>query len=197
MEREDTPPLEAVAASSVAQGDECALGALWPVVYPQLGALARRFLASERAGHTLSPTALVHEAYLRLAEQRSVRWRSRAHVVALAAHMMRRVLVNHALAHRRAKRGQGWQRVTLDTGLQAEGAAPEQRALDLLEVDAALTRLSELDPQQARVVELRCFGGMTVDETAAALEVSPATVKRDWATARLWLLRELGQEPLP
>jgi RNA polymerase sigma-70 factor, ECF subfamily len=179
----------ALAANSPAADGEAALRVLLPVVYRRLRDIARGFLARERRGHTLSPTALVHEAYLRLMEQPGVSWRSSAHVVALAAQMMRRVLVNHAVARHRKKRGQGWQRVTIDTGLELPGQ--QVRPLDLLEVDDLLRRLAELDPRQARVVELHFFGGMTVEEIAAALEISPATAKREWATARLWLLREL------
>jgi RNA polymerase sigma factor (TIGR02999 family) len=175
-------------------GGEAALQALLPLVYRRLRALARAYLAREPRGHTLSPTALVHEAYLRLLEQPGVSWRGGAHVVALAAQMMRRVLVNHAVARRRLKRGGGWQRVTIDTGLELPGAPGEQRELGLLEIDDALQRLEALDPRQSRVVELRCFGGMTVDEIATALEISPATAKREWATARLWLMRELRSE---
>ena len=115
-------------------------------------------------------------------------------MVALAAHMMRRILVNHAVAGRRLKRGQRWQRVTLDTGIEEAATPPEARVLDVLDVDEALERLAVMDSRQARVVELRCFGGMTVEEIAEVLDVSSATVKREWATARLWLLRELGGE---
>jgi RNA polymerase sigma factor (TIGR02999 family) len=179
---------------AAAPGSEAALQELLPDVYGRLRALAGRLLGRERGGHTLSPTALVHEAYLRLLEQPGVSWRGRAHVVALAAHMMRRILVNHAVARGRLKRGQGWRRVTIDTGLKAQGATAEGQALDILEIDAALGRLAALDPRQARVVELRCFGGMGIEEIGEALEVSPATVKREWATARLWLRRELRPE---
>jgi len=181
----------AVAAAPGAAGGEAALEALLPVVYRRLRDIARGFLAHERRAHTLSPTALVHEAYLRLMEQPGVSWRSGAHVVALAAQMMRRVLVNHAVARQRVKRGQGWRRVTIDTGLELPGQPAGARQLDLLEIDDLLGRLADLDARQARVVELRFFGGMTVEEIAAALEISPATAKREWATARLWLLREL------
>jgi len=189
----DAPALlrAAVAANSPEGEGEAALQALLPVVYRRLRDIARGFLAHERRSHTLSPTALVHEAYLRLMEQPGVSWKSGAHVVALAAQMMRRVLVNHAVARHRKKRGQGWQRVTIDTGLELPGQLAKPRELDLLEIDDLLKRLADLDPRQARVVELRFFGGMTVEEIAAALEISPATAKREWATARLWLLREL------
>jgi len=181
----------AIAADSPVSRGEETLQALLPMVYRRLRDIARGFLARERRAHTLSPTALVHEAYLRLMEQPGVSWRSGAHVVALAAQMMRRVLVNHAVARHRKKRGQGWQRVTIDTSLELPGQPAKPHELDLLEIDELLKRLADLDPRQARVVELRFFGGMTMEEIAAALEISPATAKREWATARLWLLREL------
>jgi RNA polymerase sigma factor (TIGR02999 family) len=189
----ETPALlrAAIGPGAGEADDEASLQALLPVVYRRLRDIARGYLARERRGHTLSPTALVHEAYLRLLEQPGVHWRGGAHVVALAAHMMRRVLVNHAVARQRKKRGQGWQRITVDTGLELSSLAVEPRQLGLLEIDEALQRLSALDARQARVVELRFFGGMTTEEIAAALEISPATAKREWATARLWLLREL------
>jgi RNA polymerase sigma-70 factor, ECF subfamily len=191
--RGDAPALlrAALAANSPTADGEAALQALLPLVYRRLRDIAGSYLARERRGHTLSPTALVHEAYLRLLEQPGVSWRGGNHVVALAAHMMRRVLVNHAVARQRKKRGQGWQRVTIDTGLEVPGKPAESQALDLIEIDDLLRQLAVLDPRQARVVELRFFGGMTVDEIAATLEISPATAKREWATARLWLLREL------
>jgi len=178
---------------AAAPGDEAALQALLPLVYARLRALARHYLARERGGHTLTPTALVHEAALRLLEQPGVSWRGRAHIVALAAHMMRRVLVNHAVARGRLKRGRGWERITFDDGLAVAGPGGETRAAGILEIDEALRRLEGLDPRQARVVELRCFGGMTVEEISEALAVSPATVKREWVTARLWLMRELSR----
>ncbi|HET6439780.1 MAG TPA: ECF-type sigma factor [Anaeromyxobacter sp.] len=181
----------AVAVGPPGVAGEGELDALLPLVYRRLRAIARDFLSREREAHTLSPTALVHEAYLRLLEQRQVSWRSGAHVVALAALMMRRVLVNHAVARDRKKRGQGWKRLTVDTGLERLGLPGQQRELDLVEIDDLLRRLATLDPRQARVVELRFFGGMGIEEIGEALDVSPATVKREWATARLWLLREL------
>ena len=184
----------AIAANEATPVDEAELQALVPVVYQRLREIARGYLARERRAHTLSPTALVHEAYLRLLEQPGVHWRGGAHVVALAAHMMRRVLVNHAIARQRKKRGQGWQRVTVDTGFELASLPAPSSEFGLLEIDEALTRLSMLDTRQARVVELRFFGGMTTEEIAAAMEISPATAKREWATARLWLLRELCAE---
>jgi RNA polymerase sigma-70 factor (ECF subfamily) len=181
----------ALAANSPEAVGEAELQALLPQVYRRLREIAAGYIGRERRGHTLSPTALVHEAYLRLLEQPGVSWRGGNHVVALAAHMMRRVLVNHAVARNRQKRGRGWQRVTIDTGLEVPGQPAQPVELDLVEIDDLLHRLAALDPRQARVVELRFFGGMTVDEIAATLEISPATAKREWATARLWLLREL------
>jgi RNA polymerase sigma factor (TIGR02999 family) len=195
--RGDAPALfrAALAANAPAAEGEAALQALLPLVYRRLREIAGRYLARERPGHTLSPTALVHEAYLRLMEQPGVSWGGGNHVVALAAHMMRRVLVNHAVARKRKKRGQGWQRVTVDAGLELPGQPAEPQALDLLEIDDLLEQLAALDRRQARVVELRFFGGMTTDEIAATLKISPATAKREWATARLWLLRELRGSP--
>jgi RNA polymerase sigma-70 factor, ECF subfamily len=191
VEREASPFVpDGFAAMAVAPGGEAVLREVLPEVYGRLRALARHFLIRERGEHTLSPTALVHEAYLRLLEQPGVSWRGRAHVVALAAHMMRRVLVNHAVARGRAKRGQGWHRVTIDTGLELASVGAEPGTFSILEVDAALEKLAALDERQARVVELRCFGGMTAEEIAQALQISRATVTREWATARLWLMRE-------
>ncbi len=181
----------AAAALGPAGDDAQAIEALLPQIYDRLRQVARGFLARERRGPTLSPTSLVHEAYLRLLEQPGVTWRGREHVIALAAHMMRRVLVNHAVARSRHKRGRGWERVTIDTGLAVAGAQREPRELELLEVHEALERLARLDARQARLVELRFFAGMTIEEIAEVLEISPTTAKREWATARLWLLREL------
>ena len=189
----DTPALlrTALSGDMPEAGGDAPLDALLPLVYQRLREIARAFLSRERQAFPLSPTALVHEAYLRLLQQPGVSWRSDAHVVALAAIMMRRLLVNHAVARNRQKRGQGWKRVTIDTGLEQAGMPGQQRDLDLLEIDDLVKRLSALDPRQARVVELRFFGGMGNEEIAAALAISPATVKREWTTERLWLLREL------
>lgn len=170
-----------------AEGDAAALDALLPVVYGELRRLARRYLREERSGHTLQPTALVHEAYLRLIGQHSVDWENRAHFFAISAQMMRRILVNHAEARRADKRGGEAEHLTL--GAADEVPAPQT---DVLALDHALRALEKLDPRQARVVELRYFGGLDIPEVANALGVSAATVKREWTTAKLWLKRELG-----
>jgi len=168
-------------------GDRAALDEMTPLVYEELRRLARYFLAAERSNHTLQPTALVHEAYLRLIDQRSVDWRNRAHFLAMAATMMRRILINHAMAHKAAKRQGNAEVVSLE---DAFGVFTDPR-VDLLDLNATLDRLSEMDPQQARVVELRYFGGLSIEETAEALGISPATVKREWSTARLWLMQQM------
>jgi RNA polymerase sigma factor (TIGR02999 family) len=170
-------------------GDREALDALLPAVYTELRRQAQRALQREAAGHTLQPTALVHEAYLRLVDQRPARFESRSQFFGVAARCMRQVLVDAARTRQAAKRGGGAHAVTLsDVG--AAGAAPE-RDVDVIALDEALERLAALDPDQARLVELRYFAGLTLDETAAALGVSPATVSREWSVARRWLRREL------
>jgi RNA polymerase sigma factor (TIGR02999 family) len=170
-------------------GDETARSRLIDAVYHELRGLARGYLRRERTDHSLSPTALVHEAYLKLIDQRQVRWQNRAHFFAIAAHVMRRILVDHARARGAAKRD-GGERVALQD-VQAVMDPPE---VDVLDLDAALDKLSSLDPRQSELVELRFFGGLTVDEAAAVMGVAPATVDRDWALARAWLFRELGGE---
>ena len=169
-------------------GDRDALERLMPIVYGELKRLASSYLRSERPDHTLQPTALVHEAYLRLEGQRSVVWSNRAHFFGIAARIMRRILVDHARRRGAAKRDVATLRVTL-----VDDAAAD-RAPELIALDTALTSLEDLDPQQARVVELRYFGGLTVEETAEAAGISTATVKREWRTARAWLRREIGLE---
>jgi len=172
------------------QGDARAADELLPLVYNELRRQARNFMRHERAAHTLEPTALVHEAYLRLRRQHGVDWGSRAHFHALAAQAMRRVLVDHGRHRHAAKRGGGGQeRVTLE-GLAAPDAG-QTAEVDAAVLTRALEDLERLDARQARIVELRFLSGLSVEETAEALGVSPATVKRDWSTARLWLLREL------
>lgn len=170
------------------RGNRAALDALLPRVYSELRRLAESHLRRERPEHTLQPTALVHEAYLRLVDQRRVDWRDRARFLGLASQMMRRILVNHALARRAAKRGGEAPRISLDEALDYLAEAD----VDLIELDDALSGLARLDPAQARVVELRFFGGLTVPETAEVMGISPATVKREWSMARAWLHRELG-----
>lgn len=172
------------------KGDSAALDRLLPHVYSELKKLAAAQLKRESAGHTLQPTALVHEAYLRLIDQREVQWQNRAHFFGVAAQIMRRILIDHARRKRARKRDAGGVRVTFDERLPSTSDGEP----DLLALDDALNRLHELDPRQARVVELRYFGGLSVEETAEALSTSPATVKRDWAVARAWLHRELERE---
>jgi RNA polymerase sigma-70 factor, ECF subfamily len=167
-------------------GEAAARTILMEAVYDELRRLARGYLGRERPEHTLPPTALVHEAYLKLVDQKRVRWQNRAHFFAIAAQQMRRILVDHARAHRTAKRGGG---ATIPlTGIDVAGAPLN---LDLLDLEAALEKLAALDPRQSRLVELRFFGGLTVEETAAVLGIAAITVKRDWALARAWLYREL------
>jgi RNA polymerase sigma factor (TIGR02999 family) len=169
------------------KGDERALDALAPLVYDELRRLARSYMRQERPGHTLQSTALVHEAFLRLIDQR-VQWNSRAHFFGIAAQMMRRILVDHAKAQSAAKRGSGAIRIELDEGL----AASPQRDVDLLALDEALERLTKVDPQRSRIVELRFFAGLSNEESAEVLGVSPATIQRQWAGARAWLFHELS-----
>lgn len=171
-------------------GDRDAPERLMPFVYDELRRLARSFLARERAGHTLQPTALVNEAYLRLVDQTRVNWQSRAHFYGVAASMMRRVLIDHARSHAAGKRGGTAIRLSLDD-LQIP---LEERAAGLLALDEALVRLAEVDERKSRVVELRFFAGIGEEEIADLLGVSVRTVLRDWKTARLWLYRELSQD---
>jgi RNA polymerase sigma factor (TIGR02999 family) len=168
------------------EGDQHALNDLLPLVYDELRRLARSYLQRERPGHTLQSTALVNEAYLRLVDQ-NVTWQSRAHFFGIAAQMMRRILVDHARARDAAKRGAGDIKVTLDEGMAVSGA----REVDVIALDIALDNLSKLDPQQGRIVELRFFAGLSIEETSEVLSISPATVKRDWAMAKAWLSREM------
>jgi RNA polymerase sigma factor (TIGR02999 family) len=175
------------------KGDRDALEGLIPVVYGELRRIAARYLRHERVGHTLQPTALVHEAYFKLIQQDHARWQNRAQFFGVAAQLMRRILVDHARTHAAAKRGGGVTPVTL---IDAADASPPF-ALDVIALDEALTRLTAVYPEQGRLVELRFFGGLTIEETAEALGLSPATVKRQWAVARAWLLHDLRQEATP
>ena len=168
------------------EGTPGAVDRLMPLVYTELKALAAGYLRAERAEHTLQTTGLVHEAYLRLVDQRRTTWQKRAHFFGIAAQAMRRLLVDHARRRRAHKRDAG-RLVTLDDNL----AGPAADADELLAVDAALERLRGLDPRQAQLVELRYFAGLTIEQTAEALQISPATVKRDWLSAKAWLQREL------
>lgn len=169
-------------------GDQEALQALIPLVYQELRRLAHHYLRAERPGHTLQSTALVHEAFLRLVDQTPVQFQNRAHFMAVAAKLMRQILVDYARARRAAKRGPEY-KIELDGSFEV--AQKPQHVVDVLAVDDALNQLSRRDAQQGRIVELRFFGGLTVEETAKALEVSPATVKRDWSMAKAWLTREM------
>ena len=172
------------------QGERAALDAMLAALYDELHAMAARQLRRERAGHTLQPTALAHEAFLKLVDQRSVAWADRAHFMALAAQAMRRILADHARRRHALKRGGDAVRVTLVES-EVPGAGGDA---DLASLDAALDRLAALDQRQARIVELRFFGGLTVEETAEVVGISPATVKRDWQVARAWLYRELQED---
>ena len=169
-------------------GDREALPALVPLVYADLRKLARRYLRKERPEHTLQSTALVHEAYLRFAKREKVRFENRAHFFAISAQLMRQILVDHARERGAAKRNGGI-KLALD-----EATAPRAlREVSLLVLDDALQELSRLDPRQGQIVELRFFGGLSIEETSEVLGISPATVKRDWTTARLWLQKQIGR----
>ena len=172
---------------SWSDGDDGALEQLVPLVEAELRRLARGYMGRERRGHTLQVTALVNEAFLRLTDARRLRWRDRAHFLGISARLMRRVLVDHARARGYQKRGGGAQRVTLDEALLV---SPEP-AVDLVALDRALVALAAADLRKSRVIELRFFGGLSVEETADVLHVSTDTIKRDWRLAKLWLLREL------
>jgi RNA polymerase sigma factor (TIGR02999 family) len=169
-------------------GDQAALQALVPLVYAELRRLAHHYLQGENPGHTLESTALVHEAYLRLAERSPLQLQNRTHFFAVASHLMRQILVDYARRRRRVKRG-GGHKLTLDEAVILPGG----RDLDLVALDGALNELSRLDAQQSRIVELRFFGGLSIAQTADVLSISPATVKREWATARVWLHREMSR----
>jgi len=169
-------------------GDRAALDRLMPMVYEELRGIARRHLSRERSPQTLQSTALVHEAYVRLVDQNRVQWRDRAHFFAVSARLIRRILIDHARRRHAEKRGGAAQRVTLE-----DVASPTHQSLDVLALDQALDSLAQLDATQAQVVELRFFAGLTIAETAEALQVSSATVERDWVTARAWLFDQLNQ----
>jgi RNA polymerase sigma factor (TIGR02999 family) len=171
------------------KGDNAALERLMPLVYEELRNVARHHLSREQAGHTLQSTALVHEVYLQLVDQDRVQWRNRAQFFAVAAQMIRRILVDHARARQTEKRGGSTTKLSLIESI----AMPKQKDVDLVALDDALSDLSRLDPQQAQVIELRFFAGLTIVESAEALGVSPATVHRDWVTAKAWLFRELNR----
>jgi RNA polymerase sigma factor (TIGR02999 family) len=171
-------------------GDQRALDALMPIVYRELRRLARRYMRQERAGHTLQTTALVNEAYIRLVDYRRMQWQDRAHFFAVSAQLMRRILVDHARRHN-AKRGGGVRHVSLDEAVVVGG----DPRVDLAALDDALNALARVDPRKVQVVELRFFGGLSVEETATMLKVSPVTVRRDWSSAKIWLYRALTGKP--
>ena len=172
------------------KGNQAALDKLMPLIYRELRRLAHQYLGRERAGHTLQTTDLVHEAYLRLVDQRRVRWQNRSHFFGVAAQLMRRILVDHARRRRRVKRGGGVPMVSLDEA----AVVSRQPDVDLLALDEALNRLAEIDQRKARIVELRFFGGLEVEETAIFLKISEITVMREWKMAKAWLHRELSDE---
>lgn len=173
-------------------GDREALEQLMPLVYEELRRLAHRYLSRERTDHTLQSTALVHEAYLRLAGQNPPQWQNRAHFFGIAAHIMRQILVEYARGRSAAKRGGNALTLTLDDAV----ALPQQTDVDVIALDKVLGELSGFDPQQGRIVELRFFAGLTIEDISEVLGISPATVKRDWVTARAWLFRAMTGEAL-
>ncbi len=168
-------------------GDKSVLDELFPLVYRELKQLAAAQLRNEREDHTLQPTALVHEAYLRLIEQHSVDWQNRAHFFSIASEMMRRILVNHAINHQAKKRGNGETKIALDEAV----SFASDRDINLIDLDTALSKLAELDERQARIVEMKFFGGLSTEEVAAVLEISDRTVKREWRSAKIWLYEEI------
>lgn len=189
------PPLEqanhdvTLLLRSWSDGNRQALADLLPLVYDELRRLASSRMRFESPGHTLQATAVVHEAYMRLVQQRDVTWQSRAHFFGIAAQMIRRILVDHIRATRAQKRGAGFAALSLDEAI----GVPEKRNWEILALDDALKTLAALDPQQAKIVELRFFAGLSIEETASVVGVSPATVKRDWVSAKAWLFRELSR----
>ena len=171
------------------KGDRKAFDSMLPLVYEELHLLAERYLRREKPGNTLQSTALVHEAYMRLIDQTRVQWQNRAHFFGVAAQMIRRILVDHARAKQSAKRGGRETKISLNESIEA----PRAREVDLVKLDDTLADLGRLNPQQAKIVELRFFAGLPIEETAEALGISPATVKRNWIVARAWLFRELSR----
>ncbi|HMY71472.1 MAG TPA: sigma-70 family RNA polymerase sigma factor, partial [Blastocatellia bacterium] len=169
------------------KGDEAARNELMGAVYEELRRQAGRYLRRERSDHTLQPTALVHEAYIQLIDQSRVNWESRAHFFGAAARLMRRILVDHARAHQAEKRGSGEEAIALDEAL----GVPDNKDVNLLALNDALDELTRLDARQSQVVELRYFGGLSIEETAAVLDISPATVKREWSMAKVWLHHQI------
>lgn len=170
-------------------GDKAALDKLMPLIHEELRRLAHHYMSRERPGHTLQTTALVDEAYLRLVHRKGVRWQNRAHFFAIAAQSMRSILVDHARGLTYAKRGGGASKIALDEGM----IASRERGAEVVALDEALVVLAEIDPKQSRIVELRFFGGLTIEETAEVLDLSPATIKREWSTAKAWLYHQLNK----
>lgn len=175
------------------RGDRAAFDQLVPVVYEELHRIAGQRLQHERLNHTLQATALVHEAYLKLIDQRQPHWRNRAHFFAIAATLMRRILVDHARSRAADKRGEGVPAISLE---EVDVSAPEPQ-MDIVALDQALERLASIDPRQSRLVELRYFGGLSIEETAKVLGISPTTISREWSSAKAWLYREMrkGDQP--
>jgi RNA polymerase sigma-70 factor (ECF subfamily) len=185
----DTPVDVATLLGELDVGNDKAVAELVVLLYSELRRLASSYLRRERSDHTLQTTALVHEAYLRLADQRNVRWKNREQFMGVAAQLMRRILVDYSRGHDAQKRGKGFEKVFLE---EAEGIS-KGKAADVVALDEALTRLAAFDPQQARLVEVRFFGGLSIEEAAGVLGVSPTTVKRNWNVAKAWLARELDR----
>jgi RNA polymerase sigma factor (TIGR02999 family) len=187
-----TPPPQEVTQLLIAwsNGDQESLDRLVPMVYDELRRIARRYMEREPVGHTLQTTALVNEAYLRLIEQKEVKWQNRAHFFAISAQLMRRILVSMARARHANKRGGEARQVSLDEAMLIS----EERAAELVALDEALNELAALDPRRGRVVELRYFGGLSVEETAEVLKISPETVMREWKRAKAWLYAELNRK---
>jgi RNA polymerase sigma-70 factor, ECF subfamily len=171
-------------------GNQAALDRLMPLVYTELRQLAHRYMRRERPGHTMQTTALIHEAYLRLVDQNQVRWQHQAHFFGIAARLMRQILIEHARSHTRVKRGGGVGTISLDEA----AVVSQMRAMELLALDDALERLATIDPRKSQVVELRFFGGLSVEEAAQVLNIAPNTVLRDWRMAKAWLRREISHE---
>jgi RNA polymerase sigma factor (TIGR02999 family) len=170
-------------------GDKGALDKLMPLIQDELRRLAHHYMSRERGDHTLQTTALVNEAYLRLVNRKDAQWQNRTHFFAIAATLMRNILVDHARSHAYAKRGGGAQKTELDEAM----VASQNRAAEVVALDDVLNKLAVFDPQQSRIVELRFFGGLTIEETAEVLDISPATIKREWKTAKAWLYHELAK----
>src|SRR5437660_11585491 len=179
--------------SSWSKGDQAALDQLIPLVYPELRKLARRYMGRESPEHTLQTSALINEAYLRLVDQQAAEWQDRAHFFAVAAQVMRHILIDHARSHLYGKRGAGAQHVPLDEA----AVVSQERATELVALDDALTSLAEIDERKGKIVELRFFGGLSVEETAEAMKLSPVTVMREWRAAKAWLHREVSGSEQP